>query len=504
MSSRRILAIDQGTTSTRAVMFDERAKPLATSQIPLPQIYPQGGWVEHDPEEIWAATVKVCQDVIAQTGGIKGVVAIGITNQRESAVVWNRKTGKAIHNAIVWQDRRGAPLCDELRAAGQDKVIQAKTGLVIDSYFSATKITWILDHVPGARASAEKGELAFGTIDAFLLWRLTNGQAHATDATNASRTMLYDIHKGAWDDALLKIFRVPSSLLPEVKNTADDFGVTPAELFGASIPVKAMVGDQQSALVGQAGFREGLIKCTYGTGCFVLINTGTTAFQSKNKLLTTIAYRLEGVTTYALEGSVFNAGTAVQWLRDELKLFATAAESETLAKSAAEKNGAGTNRTYFVPAFTGLGAPHWDPDARGAILGLTRDTSAAQIVRAALEGVCLQTQDLLATFIADGVAKPAVLRVDGGMSANNWMMQFLADISGLVVERPLYRETTVLGAAFLAGLGAGLFGSLADVESAWTRDFTATPTMPGHARQNVLNGWAEAVRRVRGPIPGNP
>ncbi|MBL8630734.1 MAG: glycerol kinase GlpK [Rhodospirillaceae bacterium] len=499
MTTKRILAIDQGTTSTRAVMFDDRAKPLATAQIPLPQIYPRDGWVEHDPEEIWKATVQVCRDVIAQTGGVDGVVAIGITNQRETSVIWDRKTRQAIHNAIVWQDRRGAPQCDELRAQGKDKVIQARTGLVIDSYFSATKAAWLMKNVPDARTQADKDALAFGTIDTFLLWRLTGGKVHATDATNASRTMLYDIHKGVWDRELLDLFNVPASLLPEVKNTTDDFGTTTPDLFGAPIPIRALVGDQQSALVGQAGFREGLIKCTFGTGCFVLINTGSKAFTSKNKLLTTIAYKLNGKTTYALEGSVFNAGTAVQWLRDQLKLFGTAAESEELAKSAH-----GTSRTYFVPAFTGLGAPHWDPDARGAILGITRDTSAAQIVRAALEGVCMQTQDLLATFIADGVEKPAALRVDGGMSANNWMMQFLSDVSGLVVERPQYRETTVLGAAFLAGLGAGVFGSLSDVESAWARDFTASPGMRSDARQAVLTGWAEAVRRVRGPIPGNP
>ena len=499
MTTRRILAIDQGTTSTRAVMFDDKAHVLATAQVPLKQIYPRDGWVEHDPEEIWQATLKVCRDVIAATGGIAGVVAIGITNQRETSVIWDRATGKAISNAIVWQDRRGAGMCETLRTAGEEPRLQAKTGLLLDSYFSATKISWLLENVPNARTAADQGALAFGTIDTFLLWQLTGGKVHATDATNASRTMLFNIHDSAWDPDLLALFNVPAAILPSVKDTSDDFGASLAEHFGAPIPIKALVGDQQAALVGQAGFREGTIKSTYGTGCFVLINTGAKALASKNRLLTTIAYRLGGVTTYALEGSVFNAGTAVQWLRDQLKLFGAASESEAMAKL-----GTGTSRPFFVPAFTGMGAPYWDADARGAILGLTRDTSAAQIVRAALEGVCLQTQDLLATFRADGVVAKGTLRVDGGMSANDWMMQFLADISGLVVERPRNRETTVLGAAFLAGLNAGIFSSIGEVESAWQCDFGAEPHMGEAERANILSGWADAVRRVRGPIPGNP
>jgi glycerol kinase len=496
MTKKRILAIDQGTTSTRAVMFDETARAMATAQVPLKQIYPRDGWVEHDPEEIWLATLKVCRDVIDVTGGVDGVAAIGITNQRETTLVWERATNTAISNAIVWQDRRGAALCESLRANGHEKMIQEKTGLLADSYFSATKLSWMLENVPNAREAAEKGALAFGTIDSFLLWRLTGGAVHATDATNASRTMLYNIRDDAWDPELLRLFDIPNSVLPIVLDTSTKFGTTHARLFGKPIPIMSLVGDQQAALVGQAGFREGTIKSTYGTGCFVLVNTGAEALTSRHRLLTTIAYRLGGVTTYALEGSVFNAGTAVQWLRDQLKLFGSADESEAMAKAAL-----GTSRPYFVPAFTGMGAPHWDPDARGAILGLTRDTSAAQIVRAALEGVCLQTQDLLATFRADGVAAKGPLRVDGGMSANDWMMQFLADVSGLTVERPRYRETTVLGAAVLAGLGAGLFGSLADVESAWERDFQAHPRMTAEDRAAVLTGWADAVRRVRGPIP---
>jgi len=498
MTSRRILAIDQGTTSTRAVMFDDRARAIATAQVSLRQIYPRDGWVEHDPGEIWQATLNVCRDVIAQTGGIAGVSAIGITNQRETSVIWERATGKPIANAIVWQDRRGAAMCETLRASGEEPRIQAKTGLLADSYFSATKIAWLLANVPQAREAASKGDLAFGTIDTFLLWRLTGGKIHATDATNASRTMLYNIHDNTWDAELLKVFDVPREILPAVKDTSDYFGATSQELFGASIPIRALIGDQQAALVGQAGFREGTIKSTYGTGCFVLINTGTQALKSRHRLLTTIAYRLNGTTTYALEGSVFNAGTAVQWLRDQLRLFGAAGDSEALAKAAG-----GNSRPYFVPAFTGMGAPYWDADARGAIFGLTRDTSAAQIVRAALEGVCLQTQDLLTTFQADGMPATGTLRVDGGMSANDWMMQFLADVSGRVVERPAYRETTVMGAAFLAGLGAGIFNSLAAVESAWQRDFRAEPRMAAAERQAILAGWADAVRRTRGPIPGN-
>jgi glycerol kinase len=498
MSTARLLAIDQGTTSTRAVMFDHQARPLASAQVALPQMYPRDGWVEHDPEEIWRATLSVCREVIAKTGGASGVAAIGITNQRETSVVWHRATGKPIAHAIVWQDRRGAPLCEALRKAGEEPRIQRLTGLLADSYFSATKLSWLLDNVAGAREAALRGELAFGTIDTFLLWRLTGGRAHATDATNASRTMLYDIHRGAWDPGLLDLFKVPASILPRVGDTAERYGVTDKALFGAEIPVAALVGDQQSALVGQAGFRDGDIKSTYGTGCFVLVNSGAKALPSANRLLTTIAYRLKGATTYALEGSIFNAGTAVQWLRDNLKFFSDVKDSEAMAVAA------GAGRVYFVPAFTGLGAPFWDPDARGALLGLTRDTTPAQIVRAALEAVGLQTQDLLATFRADGVAPPRVLRIDGGMSANTWLMQFLADVTAVPVERPVFRETTVLGAAFLAGLGVGVFSSLADVESAWQRDARAEPRMSARDRETVLAGWADAVRRVRGPIGVKP
>ena len=501
MTAPRILAIDQGTTSTRAVMFDAAGRALASSQKPLRQIYPADGWVEHDPEEIWTAAVAVCRDVIAQTGGAEGVAAIGITNQRETTVVWDQKTGKPVMNAIVWQDRRGAPLCDALRAAGHSEAIQKKTGLLIDSYFSASKLRWIFDAMPDVRAAAMRGELAFGTIDTFLLWRLTGGRVHATDATNASRTMLYDIHAGRWDGGLLDLFGVPPSVLPDVRDTAGDFGMSEAAVLGRAIPITALVGDQQGALVGQACFSPGMVKSTYGTGCFVLVNTGARALVSRNRLLTTIAYRLKGETTYALEGSIFNAGTVIQWLRDNAKMIGNAAESERLAVALdgdAGGTGApeGTGRVYFVPAFTGLGAPHWNPDARGAILGLTRDSGIGHIVRAGLESVCYQTQDLLAALRQDGIAAPPALRVDGGMTANNWLLQFLADMTQIPVERPAYGETTVLGAAFLAGLGQGLYASLDEIKAAWRLDFRAVPKMPAARRTALLDGWQDAVRRI--------
>ncbi len=494
MASQRILAIDQGTTSTRAVMFSAAGEPLAASQTPLRQIYPADGWVEHDAEEIWQATLSVCRDVIAKTGGIDGVAALGITNQRETSVLWNRVTGKPVMNAIVWQDRRGAALCAALREAGHEGVIQNKTGLLIDSYFSATKVQWMLDNIPSARAAATRGELAFGTIDCFLLWRLSGGRVHATDATNASRTMLYDIHQGQWDDDLLALFAIPKSILPEVRDTAGDFGASDPALFGRTIPITALVGDQHGALVGQACFEPGMVKSTYGTGCFVLVNTGTVALPSRNRLLTTIAYRLKGETTYALEGSIFNAGTVIQWLRDNARMITSAGESEKLA--AALDDTGGTGRVYFVPAFTGLGAPHWNPHARGAILSLTRDSSAAHIVRAGLESVCYQTHDLLTALRQDGIVAPPALRVDGGMIANNWLLQFLADITGIPVERPVYAETTVLGAAFLAGLGRGLFSSLDEIKAAWRLDFRAAPRMAEAQRRTLLEGWQSAVRCV--------
>lgn len=489
---QRILAIDQGTTSTRAMVLDSAMAVTATAQTPLNQIYPHDGWVEHDADEIWTATLKVAHESISADGRVGDIVAVGITNQRETTVIWDRRTGAPIANAIVWQDRRGAAMCDALARSGHTGMIQGKTGLVPDSYFSATKIKWLLDNVAGARAAAHAGHLAFGTIDSFLLWRLTGGRVHATDATNASRTMLYDIGAGRWDQDLLRLFDIPAALLPEVRDTAGVFGVTDASLFGRAIPVAALVGDQQSALIGQAGFREGMIKSTYGTGCFVLVNTGTQPLPSSHRLLTTVAYQLGGRRTYALEGSIFNAGTAVQWLRDNLKLIGHAADTEAMARSAGDGN-----RVYFVPAFTGLGAPYWDAEARGAILGLSRNTSAAEIVRAALDAVCFQTCDLLETFRLDGVGAPKVLRVDGGMAANQWLLQRLADLTAVPVERPAIAETTLLGAAFLAGLGVGLFPSLGAVESAWRSSLRVEPQLGRDLRNIQLQGWSTAVARVR-------
>ncbi len=486
-----ILSIDQGTTSTRAILFDLKGEQQAVAQRELPQIFPADGWVEHDPEEIWRATQAVCREAI-QRGPAARPRAIGITNQRETTVVWNRKTGKPVHNAIVWQDRRGAPLCRQLIEKGMEKLIQSRTGLLIDSYFSATKIAWILENVAGARESATRGELAFGTIDCFLLWRLTNGKSHATDAANASRTMLYDIRKMEWDRELLELFGVPESLLPEVRDNAAEFGVSDPGTIGVALPITGMAGDQQAALIGQACFAPGMIKSTYGTGCFALMNTGDQAVASTNRLLTTIGYRFDGKVAYALEGSIFVAGAAVQWLRDGLKLIHQAGETEALARSIA-----GTRGVYLVPAFTGLGAPYWDPAARGAILGLTRDTGIAEIVRSALEAVCYQTRDLMSAMEADGGAKPSALRVDGGMVRNDWVMQFLADILDTPVERPVVTETTALGAALCAGLGAGIYASLGEVSSNWQRDRLFSPSMNPDQRQALYAGWQQAIKRVQ-------
>lgn len=446
-----ILAIDQGTTSTRAILYDTENAVLGKAQRELPQIYPQPGWVEHDPEEIWDATLAVCRQAIEASGRpASDIAAIGITNQRETTVVWDRATGKPIHNAIVWQDRRTADACAALRADGFENTVQAKTGLLLDPYFSATKIAWLLDQVDGARARAEAGELAFGTIDSFLLWRLTGGKQHATDITNAARTSLFDIRTQDWDAELLEAFRVPRALLPAVHDNTADFGTTETELLGAAISVAGMAGDQQAATVGQACFEPGMVKATYGTGCFALINTGERPVRSSNKLLSTIAYRLNGRTVYALEGSIFTAGAAVQWLRDGAGVVSHAEETEALAREANPDS-----PVYMVPAFTGLGAPYWDPAARGAIYGLTRDTGRAELARATLESVCYQTRDLFEAMAGDGAMAPAALRVDGGMIGNDWAMQFLADILGLPVERPMTAETTSLGAAMLAGLMKG-------------------------------------------------
>jgi glycerol kinase len=487
-----VLAIDQGTTSTRAMLFDAEGKPCAQAQRELEQHYPQPGWVEHDADEIWQATLDTCRAVLAELKlQPRQVAAIGITNQRETTVLWERKTGRPIARAIVWQDRRTAQRCAELRAEGHDEAIAARTGLVIDPYFSATKIAWLLDNVAGARQAAERGELAFGTIDCFLLWRLTRGAVHATDATNAARTLLFDIHRQDWDDALLKLFRVPRTLLPEVRDNAADFGGTAADLFGAPIAIAGMAGDQQAATIGQACFSPGMIKSTYGTGCFAVLNTGADALVSQHRLLSTVAYRIGGKTTYAIEGSIFVAGAAVQWLRDGLKIIARADESEALARAADP-----ARRVYVVPAFTGLGAPYWDADARGAIFGLTRDVGRAELVRATLEAACYQTRDLLEAMRADG-AQLHSLRVDGGMVVNDWFAQCLADTLGLPVERPRFIETTVLGAAALAGLGCGLYPSLDVLSGRWQRDRLFEPKLGADQRDAAYAGWRDAVARMR-------
>lgn len=486
-----ILSIDQGTTSSRAILFDLKGEPQAVAQKELPQIFPQPGWVEHDPEQIWADVQQVCREVLAKRPA-GTPAAIGITNQRETTVVWSRKTGKPIHNAIVWQDRRGAPLCRKLIDEGWEPKIQAKTGLLIDSYFSGTKVRWFLDNVSGAQEAAERGELALGTIDSFLLWRLTGGKQHVTDVTNACRTMLFNIHKMDWDEELLDLFKVPKSMLPRVLECADDFGSSSQETLGIALPVRGVAGDQQAALIGQACFQPGMIKSTYGTGCFALLNTGKRAVASTNRLLTTVGYKIKGELAYANEGSIFVAGAAVQWLRDGLKLIQQAGDTEALARSVA-----GTNGVYLVPAFTGLGAPYWDPAARGAILGLTRDTGIAEIVRSALEAVCYQTRDLMEAMAADAGGATSKLRVDGGMVRNDWVMQFLADILNVPVERPAVTETTAAGAAACAALGVGLLGGIDDIAANWQRDRVFTPAMNPELRDQLYKGWRAAVKRVQ-------
>ncbi len=495
-NARAILAIDQGTTSSRAMLFDRRGLPIATAQRELAQHFPQSGWVEHDPEDIWRDTLGVAKQALAEGKlAATDIAAIGITNQRATTILWYRTTGEAIHKAIVWQDRRTASHCDRLRREGHEPMVKDKTGLLLDSYFSATKIAWLLEHVSGAREKAERGELAFGTIDSFLLWRLTEGKVHATDTTNAARTMLYDIKRQTWDEDLLNLFGVPAAIQPEVRDNDADFGATPADMFGAPIPILGMAGDQQAATIGQACFEPGMVKSTYGTGCFALLNTGNRPVDSKNRLLTTIAYRLSGTATYALEGSIFIAGAAVQWLRDGLKIIASASETEALAKTADPAQG-----VYLVPAFTGLGAPYWDGHARGAMFGLTRATGPAEIARATLEAVCYQTRDLLEAMRADGAIALETLRVDGGMVANDWMLQMLANILGVTVEKPKVSETTALGAACLAGLSSGFFGGLDDVSNMWQSAGRFEPNMASAERESRYAGWLDAVRRVRSGV----
>jgi|TARA_B110000261_G_scaffold161865_1_gene204214 glycerol kinase len=473
------------------MLFDENGKACYTVQKEFTQYFPHDGWVEHDPEEIWSTTLSVVIDALSKAKQDDvSVAAIGITNQRETTVIWNRATGKPIYNAIVWQDRRTADYCESLRAKDKESVVTAKTGLLLDPYFSGTKVNWILNHVDGAREQANLGELAFGTIDTFLIWRLTQGAVHATDATNASRTMLFNIHTQSWDKALLDLLEVPESLLAEVKDSSADFGVTSQALLGVEIPIGGVAGDQQAALIGQACFQPGMIKSTYGTGCFMMLNTGSQVIESKNRLLTTVAYRLNGVTTYALEGSIFVAGAAIQWLRDGIGIIDSAADSEKMAASLASNAG-----VYLVPAFTGLGAPHWDPDARAAIFGMTRDTGPAELVRATLESVCYQTSDLLNAMNGDGQA-PLSIRIDGGMVQNNWLCDFLADVLGVDVERPQETETTALGAAYLAGLQVGIFDSINTIAKNWQSESKFKADMDESKRSLLLANWHKAVRKV--------
>ena len=488
--SNLIIALDQGTTSSRTIIFDQNYQIVEQAQQEFTQHFPEDGWVEHDAMDIWNTTLATAKQAMASAGvTAKDIAAIGITNQRETTVIWDRQTGEPIYNAIVWQDRRTAALCNQLKEQGLESSVTKKTGLLLDPYFSATKVAWILDNVSGARDRAERGELAFGTVDSWLLWNLTDGE-HATDATNASRTMLYNIHRGYWDDELLELFNVPRSLLPEVKDSAADFGTT--SLLGDPINIYGIAGDQQAATLGQACFDVGMMKSTYGTGCFALLNTGDTAVTSTNRLLTTIAYQLDGKPTYALEGSIFIAGAAVQWLRDGLGIIESASQSGQLAKDADP-----TQSVYMVPAFTGLGAPWWDADARGALLGLTRGTGPAEIAKAALESVCYQTLDLLNAMRADWTQEAeTVLRVDGGMVASDWTMQCLADILQAPVDRPVIAETTALGAAWLAGSRAGVWPDQAGFAASWQLESNFAPQMSVEDRDVKVAGWNKAVRRV--------
>lgn len=492
MSQPLILSIDQGTTSSRAMLFEKNGDTFAVAQQEFTQIYPQAGWVEHDPEEIWTKTLDVCKDALGQAKKAdRTVAAIGITNQRETTLVWDRATGKPIFNAIVWQDRRTADRCRAMKEAGQEAAVTAKTGLLLDPYFSGTKVGWILDQVDGARQRAEKGELAFGTIDSFLIWRLTGGKRHVTDTTNACRTLLFNIHTNEWDNDLLSLLDVPSALLPEVLDCAADFGTSEEAVLGQALPIAGVAGDQHAASIGQVCFEPGMVKSTYGTGCFVMLNTGDKAIPSNNRLLTTVGYRLNGKTTYALEGSIFIAGAAVQWLRDGLGIIGSAPETEGLASEVADDHG-----VVLVPAFTGMGAPYWDPEARGALFGLTRDSGPAVFARAALESVCFQTMDLFEAMRGDGATLDTV-RVDGGMVNNNWVCQFLSDVLNVGVQRPKQTETTALGAAYLAGLQVGIYQSTDDLVSNWQQENAFTPNMEEQRRSGLTAQWADAVRRTR-------
>ena len=497
--NEHILVVDQGTTSTRSIVFGPDAALVSMAQEEFQQIFPQPGWVEHDPDSLWQTTLSTARTALSRAGVEPNALAgLGIANQRETTLVWSRTTGRPIHNAIVWQDRRTAQLCTELRDRGCERLVSTRTGLLLDPYFSATKIAWILDNVPGARADAERGNLAFGTVDSYLVWRLTIGKVHITDATNASRTILFNIHSGAWDNDLLDLFRVPISMLPEVRDCAAEFGDAAAEYLGYSIPIRGIAGDQQAALIGQACFRPGMVKSTYGTGCFVLANTGGKAVNSTHKLLTTVAYQFGGERTFALEGSIFSAGATVQWLRDGLGVLATAAEAGELAATADSRQ-----QVYLVPAFTGLGAPHWDSNARAGIFGLTRGATRKEIARAALESVGYQTRDLVDAMRADSQGLwngefASVIRIDGGMSASDWTMQFVADILNAQVDRPEIFETTALGAGYLAGWQAGLYPDPAQFSQNWRRQVSFKPSMAPNERENRYRGWRDAVARVIG------
>jgi glycerol kinase len=487
-----ILSIDQGTTSSRAILFTKEGRVQGIAQQEFNQHFPKDGWVEHDPSDIWLSVLSTCKQVLLENDvTAQDIAAIGITNQRETTIVWDKATGEVVYNAIVWQDRRTSGYCKSIETETVQTLISEKTGLLLDSYFSATKVRWILENVPYAKEKAQKGELAFGTVDCFLLWHLTGGKEHRTDATNASRTMIFNIHQQCWDKELLELFSIPESVLPEVMDSSDNFGVTDSSLFGCSIPILGIAGDQQAALIGQACFRKGMAKSTYGTGCFMMLNTGDTVLSSKNKLLSTVAYRLNGKPTYAIEGSIFMAGATLQWIRDGLQIIKHASESEPLAKQTPYDHG-----VFLVPAFTGLGAPYWDADARGAILGLTRDSGIKEIVTAALQSVCYQTKDLLNAMENDGLT-PEILRVDGGMVQNDWTLTFLAGILGLDVQRPEITETTALGVAYLAGLHAGIFESTEQLEKLWHCQKTFNPSIDVELKNYLYEQWLNAVKKVR-------
>ncbi len=489
---RFVLALDQGTTSSRAILFDHDGAVVGVAQEELPQHYPRPGWVEHEPEDIWRTQIDCARRVLASTGTpAEDVAAIGIANQRETTIVWDRKTGVPIHRAIVWQCRRTAQECQRLKRAGGERVFARQTGLVLDPYFSGTKIAWILDHVPGARRRAARGELAFGTVDSWLIWRLTRGAVHATDPSNASRTLAYDLRRGAFDDGLLARLRVPRAVLPEIRPSSGDFGTADPCWFGAPIPLGGVAGDQQAALFGQACFRPGMVKNTYGTGCFLLMNVGSKVPRPKSGVLATVAWTKDDATTYALEGSVFVAGAAVQWLRDALKIIGSADETEGLARSLAANDG-----VYFVPAFVGLGTPHWDPTARGAIFGLTRGTGRAHLARAALEAMAFQTRDLVDAMTADAGVRPKELRVDGGAARNDFVYQFQADVRGIPLGRPMVTETTALGAAYLAGLSTGFWQSERELAALWRAERRFEPTLKKAARDRLHAGWLDAVSRT--------